>query len=79
MDDINQLDNATLIDVFDQLKGSDKKLNPFINFDSFKNSVLEHRPDSFKELIEKSFHNRAAAEEFEEELEQHFRNICESG
>ena len=64
-------------DVFDEIKGRDGRNRAYINFDDFKRACVEYKPECLKEMIEESL-AKGTLDELASEIEEHFRNICES-
>ena len=60
------------------IKGVKSKHRSYINFDDFLEAVKKYKPPCLKALADVAHVNRASAQAFEVECQEHFRNICES-
>lgn len=66
-----------MIDVFNLLKTDAYKNSTHICYDAFKQSVLKLRPECFNKYFHEG--DQETYQHLEVVMEQHFRNICESG
>lgn len=65
------------MDVFSDIKSARGKHRAYINFDDFKDACIKYKPACLKQLILETEAN-GKSEELNSEIEEHFRNICES-
>ena len=69
-----QITDQHLRDVFNEIKGGTAgRLRACINFEDFKRVCYQYKPACLKQMI-----LEGAVAEVNAELEEHFRNICES-
>ena len=54
-------------------------MRSYVNFTDFMEAIKKYKPACLKQQLEDAALNRANANSFELECEEHFRNICESG
>ena len=80
MEEQEQVAESQLLDVFNMIKGNNPKSKNtvYVNFEDFLEAVKKYKPPCLKALADVAHVNRASAEAFEVECQEHFRNICES-
>lgn len=69
---------STLASVFHSIKGESGKHRSYINIDDFRRAVLFYKPNSIEEIIAARQLGKKGEEEFNMNVEDLFRNICET-
>jgi len=72
-----QITDQHLRDVFNDIKGTEGRHRAYINYDDFKRACLSVQPPCLEQMIHESVY-RGSAADLNEQIEEHFRNICES-
>ena len=75
---MEEVPESALIDVFDHIKGDNGKNRAYINFEDFKRCCLENNPQCLQEKSSIKDSTAEAMQDFINECELYFRNICES-
>ena len=66
-----------LREVFSDIKSAQGKHRAYINFEDFKSACLKYKPACMQQMILES-ESSGNQEKLNAEIEEHFRNICES-
>ena len=72
-----QMTEEHLRNVFNEIKGPQGKNRAFINFSDFEKACIKYKPACLKQIIQ-DCEESGKREELTSEIEEHFRNICES-
>ena len=74
-----EIRESDLVEVFTELKGSENRLRTFVDWEDFQRACYHYKPPCLRQLIFDASTSKKVYVKMLAVMEDHFRNMCESG